>query len=377
MKKEIVQYFKTLWQPAVYLQHIRIRYRMNDIEPLVKLIRKNEEIARKFHEIEIRILTILNFTDLFEVLLTEIRETFQIPYVWIALIENREVPELIHALGDSDMLKSSVRLIDKETFHSLVPTNRTPLLVNSDLARFSQLFPENRNFLVGSIAIAPITLDGVIIGSLNQADFSVSRFAPGIDTSLLERLALKVSLCLANVTAHEKLVYLAYHDPLTGLLNRRVMESILKREFFRAKRYHAPLSLVFLDLNDFKRVNDTLGHQVGDQLLQHLAHCLTQLFRHSDVVARFAGDEFVLILPETNREKAANLMLRVQSSLAETPLKFDDKSVPISISFGVASSEESDIKDAGSLLRMADKRLYDMKGHKPLRNIPAQGELPK
>ena len=345
---------------------------MKDIESLLKLIRQNEEIAQKFHEIETRILSILNFTDLFEVLLTEIREKFQIPYVWIALIENSEVPELIHALGDSNVLKSSVRIIDKKTFHALVPTTRVPLLVNSDLTRFSSLFPENRNFLVGSIALAPITLDGVIIGSLNQADFSVSRFTPGIDTSLLERLALKVSLCLANVTAHEKLVYLAFHDPLTGLLNRRVMESILKREFFRARRYQAPLSVVFLDLNDFKRVNDNLGHQVGDQLLQHLANCLTQLFRNSDVVARFAGDEFVLILPETTAEKAENLMHRVQSSLAESPLEVEAKTVSISISFGIASSEELDIKDADSLLRMADKRLYDMKGQKPPSEPPCR-----
>jgi diguanylate cyclase (GGDEF)-like protein len=337
---------------------------MNDIESLLKLVEENEVIARKFHEIETRVLSILNFADLFEVLLTEIREKFQIPYVWLALIENSEVPELIHALGDSDLLKSSVRIVNKKTFHSLVPTDCVPLLINSDLMRFASLFPESRNFLVGSMAIAPITLDGVIIGSLNQADFSVTRYAPGIDTSLLERLALKVSLCLANVTAHEKLVYLAFHDPLTGLLNRRVMESILKREFFRAKRYHASLSIVFLDLNDFKRVNDNLGHQVGDLLLQHFANCLTQLFRNSDVVARFAGDEFVLILPETTAEKAESLMLRIESFLAESPLEVNGKSVPVSISFGIASSEEPNIKDADSLLRAADKRLYDMKGQK-------------
>lgn len=337
---------------------------MKDLESLLELIRQNEEIARKFHEIEIKILSILDFAGLFEVLLTEIRETFQIPYVWITLIENGELPEIIHALGESDVLRSNVRLLDKDIFQSLLPSAKTPLLVNKDLGRYSILFPEYRNYVIGSMAMVPITLDGVVIGSLNQADFSPDRFAPGIDTSLLERLALKVSLCLANVTAHEKLVYLACHDPLTGLLNRRVMESILTREYTRAKRYGSPLSLVFLDLNKFKEVNDTLGHQVGDQLLKHLARCLMQLVRASDVVARFAGDEFVIILPESDAKSAENLMKRIQSALDDMPLALEVRDVPFSISYGIAFSQEPGINDAASLLRFADKRLYEMKGRK-------------
>ena len=121
---------------------------------------------------------------------------------------------------------------------------------------YQKLFPKNKKYYIQSIAVAPLSLDGDIIGSLNQADFSPLRFKPGIDTSLLEQLALKVSLCLSNVTAHEKLRFLAYHDPLTGLLNRRVMEVVLKREFARSKRYSRPLSLVFIDMDYFKQIND-------------------------------------------------------------------------------------------------------------------------
>jgi len=334
---------------------------MKDIESLLALIRQNEDISRKFNEIETQILSTLNFAGLFEILLTEIKEKFQIPYVWISLIDSGEVPDLILSLGKSEILKSHLRIIDPASFAELVPPGQQPLLVNNNLERFSILFPENRNYLIRSMSIAPITLAGSVIGSLNQADLSFDRFAPGIDTSLLESLARKVSLCLANVTAHEKLSFLAYHDPLTGLLNRRVMESILEREFFRTKRYSSLLSVVFVDLNKFKSVNDSLGHNVGDELLQYTAKSLTQLVRNSDVVARFAGDEFVIILPETDTEKSKNMMNRIQSHFKENPLHIRNHTVSVSISFGIASTEDPGIKDPFSLLSLADKRLYEMK----------------
>ncbi|MFH0726046.1 MAG: sensor domain-containing diguanylate cyclase [Pseudomonadota bacterium] len=337
---------------------------MKDIDSLLAFIRQNDDIARKFNEIEIQILSTLNFAGLFEILLTQIKEKFQIPYVWISLIDSGEVPDLIHSLGKSEILKSNLRIIDPSSFLKLVPAGKRPLLINDNLERFSILFPESGNHLFRSMALAPITLGGSVIGSLNQADSSISRFAPGMDTSLLESLARKVSLCLANVTAHEKLAFLAYHDPLTGLLNRRVMESILEREYLRGKRYSSPLSAVFIDLDKFKAVNDSLGHNAGDELLQHTAKTLTQLVRNSDVVSRFAGDEFVIILPETGPQKAKNMMDRIRSHFKENPLRMGNQTIAIGISFGVASSDDPEVKDPSSLLNLADKRLYEMKANK-------------
>ncbi len=334
---------------------------MNDISALLDLVRRNEEITRQFHEIEIRILSILNFTDLFEVLLTEIIEKFQVPHVWISLIDSGEMPHLIHAMGDSDVLKARMNIIDRRTFRSLVPETAAPLLINRHLHRYAALLPQDLHLPTGSIALAPISLDGTLIGSLNQADGTATRFCPGIDTSLLERLALKVSLCLANVTAHEKLTYLAYHDSLTGLLNRRVMESILQREYNRAVRYHSQLTLVFIDLNKFKAVNDSLGHHAGDELLRYTAASLTKLVRTSDVVARFAGDEFVILLPETGPEMAKTLMTRIQGFLRETPFAIAGHRLHVSLSYGLATTGEPEARDAQCLLRLADKRLYQMK----------------
>ena len=219
--------------------------KMTDLSAIIERLKQNEDVTRKFHEIETRILTILDFSDLFEVLLTQIREKFKVPYAWLSMIEKSEVSTLIHALESSEIIKDRLNIIDRKSFFSLVDSNMHPLLVNEDLKPYYKLLPKDYKYFIKSIAIAPISLDGEIIGSLNQADFSSKRFQPGIDTSRLEQLAIKVSLCLSNVTAHEKIRFLAYHDPLTKLLNRRVIESVLKRELNRSKRYGSILSVVF------------------------------------------------------------------------------------------------------------------------------------
>jgi diguanylate cyclase (GGDEF)-like protein len=185
-----------------------------------------------------------------------------------------------------------------------------------------------------------------------------------MDTTLLERLALKLSLCLSNVTAHEKLRFLAFHDPLTGLLNRRVMESVLRREFNRAKRYQSTLAVVFIDLDDFKAVNDTYGHDRGDEVLRFVADKLVAMSRDSDIVARFAGDEFVFILPETAARNAANLIARFKQDMQRHPFEGPNGKLPVSISFGLATTEEDDLRDPALLLKKADERLYKDKKQK-------------
>ena len=226
------------------------------MEDLLETLKTNEEIAQKFFEIEVSILSILNFKDLFERLLTEIREKFGVPYVWISMIDKSEVSDLMQTLESSKILKERLNVIDREAFLSLIEGETKPVLISGDLKPYYKLLPQGQMYFIRSLAIAPITLDGEIIGSLNQADLSRLRYRPGMDTRLLERLAVKVSICLSNVTAHEKLRWLAGSDPLTGLLNRRVMETVLRREYKRAARYKSSLTLAFLDLDDFKGVND-------------------------------------------------------------------------------------------------------------------------
>ncbi|MFB3925890.1 MAG: GAF domain-containing protein [Syntrophales bacterium] len=185
---------------------------MKDIEKIYERLKINQDISEKFFQIETCILSILNFKDLFEKLLFEIREKFGIPHLWLSMIDKSEVSHLIQALASSEILKDHLNIIDGENFLDLVNHKTKPVLASGDLKRFYKLFPENQKYFIKSIAVVPLTLDGEIIGSLNQADYSEFRYQPGMDTRFLEQLAVKVSICLSNVTAHEKLRMIADFD---------------------------------------------------------------------------------------------------------------------------------------------------------------------
>jgi len=333
------------------------------MEDLLETLSINEEIAQKFFEIEISILSILNFRDLFEKLLTEIRDKFGVPYVWISMIDQSEVSDLIKMLESSKALKERLNVIDKDDFLNLIANETQPILISGDLKPYYQLLPQGQMYFIRSLAIAPLTLDGEIIGSLNQADLSRLRYRPGMDTRLLERLAVKVSICLSNVTAHEKLKWFAWRDPLTGLLNRRVMEKVLQREYKRAVRYKTNLTVAFLDLDDFKAVNDRYGHDRGDDLLRYVAGVLEELTRDSDVVSRYAGDEFVIILPGISTKESLLLIQRLQDYFHKNPMDVEED-IPVSVSFGLSSMGDAGVNNPQSLLKKADEMLYSAKEQK-------------
>jgi len=340
---------------------------MKKIKEIIETLNQNQEIAQKFFEIETSILSILNFKDFLERLLTEIQHKMGIPYVWLTLIEKSDFAEMLQKSAASEIVKERTSLIERDLFLKVVKNNAEPILVNDDLTAFHALLPREHEFRIRSLAIAPLMLDGGIIGSLNQADSSKFRYRPDMDTTLLKRLVTIVSICLSNVMAHERLNFLASRDSLTGLLNRRVLEHIVKREFDRAERYGTPLTVVFLDVDDFKMVNDLYGHDAGDDVLKYVATQLLSMTRASDVVARFAGDEFIVILPNTPVDKASEFTARLQTFFINHPLSFEGTSIQISVSHGLSHMEDG-AHNAMSLLKKADKMLYRAKMEKNARH---------
>jgi diguanylate cyclase (GGDEF)-like protein len=344
---------------------------MGILKSIKQRLKLNEETARKFHEIEISILSILNFQDLCEVLLTLVSKKFNIPLVWFSIIEDNPISEYIKTIDNSDIVKSKTTFLSIKDFCIVtqIPEKSKantllPLLINTNMEKFDQFFPANYSQRIASLAIVPIILDGKMIGSLNLADSDSKRFEPGIDTSLLEQLAVKISLCFSNVTAHEKLKYLAFHDPLTGLVNRGVLDRILKRECERAKRYNTDLSIIFFDLDDFKTINDTHGHDIGDRILIITAKIFENLQRGSDIISRYAGDEFVAILPSTKLTQAEEYVIRVKEAFLKKPVQAEKGSFHIQASHGIASFFEDNCKSPFKLLKHADTNLYLAKQNK-------------
>lgn len=148
-------------------------------------------------------------------------------------------------------------------------------------------------------------------------------------------------------------------DALTGALNRRGLDATLSREIARAQRTNVRLSLAMVDLDHFKKINDDYGHAAGDQMLMHFTSLIRSVMRRSDALVRYGGEEFTLILPETDARGAHFVLGRLQQVMARTPLKYEGKQINTTFSAGVATLKPDE--NGHALLRRADDAVYSAK----------------
>jgi diguanylate cyclase (GGDEF)-like protein len=170
-------------------------------------------------------------------------------------------------------------------------------------------------------------------------------------------------LIMNNITDHKKIeIYLkelAMTDPLTGMFNRRHFFSVAGLLLSQARRYKHPLSILIFDVDEFKHVNDTYGHAIGDQALKLLAECIKKTIRSSDVAARFGGDEFVILAPETDAFHAAKLGERLRLLVASQVISAQSSDIQFKISLGVAAFDlKIEISTIDTVLEQADRALY-------------------
>ncbi len=174
------------------------------MKDMYEIKKKNEEIANKFIKIETAITSFPDAKELFEKVLIQIEEVFDIPFVWISMINRPYLPDAIHALTTSKILKDRLNIIDENTFLGLIANDTKPVLANDNLKPFYKLFPKKKKYFIRSLAVAPITLHKEIIGSLNHGDFSPLRYQPDMDTGLLSKLASNISSRLSEIIPCEK-----------------------------------------------------------------------------------------------------------------------------------------------------------------------------
>ncbi len=184
-----------------------------------------------------------------------------------------------------------------------------------------------------------------------------------LQKEILIIFARQAALTIENAKLFAKVEEMAIRDTLTGLYNRRYFHQILEYELNRAKRYRQPLSLIFIDLDHFKDINDQFGHSVGDQFLKQIAQKLGSLFRTTDLVARYAGDEFVAILPATMGEGAMILAKRIQESLGVYQIMVRGRTLQVSVSIGVDTYHSNEGIGGVTLIDRADKAMYEAKAH--------------
>lgn len=162
----------------------------------------------------------------------------------------------------------------------------------------------------------------------------------------------------ADVLLNQKLDQLAFTDSLTQIYNRRFFFETARKHIEQAKRKNNPTSIVLFDIDQYKKVNDAHGHIIGDQILIHLADLCKEILRSEDVFARYGGDEFVVLLPDTTNESAMNLAERIRTKVSENPLLLDNCKVSITISMGVSTMPKNNALSIHMLLNRADEALY-------------------
>tara|TARA_B100000315_G_scaffold237660_1_gene254644 strand:- start:6411 stop:7628 length:1218 start_codon:yes stop_codon:yes gene_type:complete len=193
-------------------------------------------------------------------------------------------------------------------------------------------------------------------------------------TAIGRKVSLRTAICdyfctikeslnnpkVVEIRIFEETIRSSKYDNLTKLLNRRYLDEVLSIELARAKRYSAELSVLFFDLDDFKKLNDTFGHSAGDAALFNVAQIILELKRTEDIAARYGGEEMVVLLPETKKIEALALSERIRNRVEELKLKYDEQSIWLTLSGGV-SSYPNDALTPETLLKCADKALYDAK----------------
>ena len=330
--------------------------------------------VEQLHEASKKLLALLAFTtleqDLLQAGIEALAQLIQARYGAIGILnEAGELEHFIYTGITAEEAKHIGRLPEGRGLLGVVIKEDCALRLE-DMSQDprSAGFPPHHPHMKSLLAV-PIDRDGAAFGrvylseKINGEPFSAS------DEMLAASYANSLAMIIAHakevearVEAQQRLEYLANYDGLTGLPNRALFHDRLSQELVQARRSKQPLAVLFLDLDDFKLINDTLGHSVGDSLLKAVAERIQNCLRESDTVARLGGDEFTLLLPEISRfEDAAQIADKIVCDL-RLPVMIAGKELFVTASVGI-SIYPDDGEDADSLLKNADTAMYHAKKH--------------
>ncbi len=319
---------------------------------------KNREITSSLLLLHRKVSKYLKKQEVFRKLVRIIRSLVRCDDCAIIFIEGKDISVVADGIFKKEMSSTEWSQSIKPVRY-ILKTGKS--IITGDIAKskFKPCLPVNRS--INSLLYVPVKINGKVSGII-QIDSRKKNAFTEDDLNFTRLISSELSSILERSILYSKVEELSIKDQLTGCFNYRSLYFDLKKEIERCRRYKKNFSVIMMDIDNFKKYNDTFGHQKGDKLLKKVAEAIRQKCRKSDILYRYGGDEFVLLLPETSGEGAGICAGRIEKTIDSMNRKID-KNTKITISTGTASFPE-DASSPVYLMRVADKAMYGNKLNK-------------
>jgi diguanylate cyclase (GGDEF)-like protein len=316
-----------------------------------------------FHDVAKALTSSLNLDSILQTIMEKVAEYFR-PDNWSLLMVDDSAEELYFAIavGDAADALRSVRLKVGEGIAGWVAKNGEPLIVPDVYTdeRFAKRIDEMTRWRTRSIICIPLRAKHRVLGVIQLINVDMTTFGDG-DLFFLQAICDYAAIAIDNARSVEKIQELTITDDCTGLYNARHLYKTLEAEVYRSARFGYEFTVLFIDLDHFKQVNDTWGHLAGSKLLAEIGFAIKSHLRLIDFAFRYGGDEFVILLPQTGKHQALNVARRLLQSFRNSEfLKEEGINVNVRASLGVASYP-GDAKSVHEIIRQADEMMYLVK----------------
>jgi diguanylate cyclase (GGDEF)-like protein len=348
---------------------------MDQHEEIAELRRQVERLSL-FHEVGKTLASTLDLQKILQTIMEKISDFLQ-PDTWSLLMLDENTQELYFeiAIGAGANKLKDVRLKMGEGIAGWVAEHGEPVLVDDVKKdpRFARRYDELTQTDTQSVVCVPIKGREKILGVIELINCLGRESFRKEDIPILKNLADYAAIALENARYVQRIHELTITDDCTALYNARHLHFVLDAEIYRSNRYNYEFSVIFIDLDHFKQVNDTYGHLVGSKLLWMIGDLIKGHLRLIDYAFRYGGDEFVVLLPQTSKENALMVVRRIKDLLNSTTYFTEEGlNIKVTASFGLASFP-GDARTRKEILRMADEAMYLVK-NTTRNNIALAGE---
>jgi diguanylate cyclase (GGDEF)-like protein len=322
--------------------------------------RRHLEEISIFHDVAKALTSSLNLDSVLQTIMEKMAQFFR-PDTWSLLMVDDQKDELYFAIavGDAAETLKSIRLKIGEGIAGWVAKNGESLIVPDVLndARFAKRIDEMTKWQTRSIICIPLKSKHNVLGVIQLINCALENFSDN-EMFFLHALCDYAAIAIDNARAVERIQELTITDDCTGLYNARHLYKTLESEVYRSQRFGYEFSVIFIDLDHFKQVNDTYGHLAGDAVLREAARRMQNSIRQYDSIGRYGGEEFLILFPGCSATDTYAQADRLRKQLGQAEMSVNDQSLRITASFGVTSAMPGETWTEEALIRKADEALY-------------------